>query len=331
MSFANGELLFSLEDNMINALLLIIGIGLMILSIVLAIVKYYKSRPITDSWEGTTRPGKKPKKTVSVILFIAGFLLLITSQSFVIIDSGHTGIKVMLGQVKQQTVQSGFTWKAPIIENIVDMNNQQQDLLLTDEVWSETSERTALYYSNITITYQIDPDKSAWIYTNISNYKDSLITNVLVSSAVKSSSKQLEDSEATNRASIEPLVLETLQASLDDKYGDTVIHITKVSIENADFEEAYNKAISEKQQAQIAYEKQAIENQQAIEKAEAEAEVKLKAAEAEAEANELLEESLSDKVLTKNFIEKWDGELPEYMGSEDLSILIPGKTQASEE
>lgn len=330
MSFANGELLFSLEDNMINVFLLSIGIGLMILSVVLAIVKYYKSRP-TDSWEGTTRPGKKPKKTVSVILFIAGFLLLITSQSFVIIDSGHTGIKVMLGQVKQQTVQSGFAWKAPIIENIVDMNNQQQDLLLTDEVWSETSERTALYYSNITITYQIDPDKSAWIYTNISNYKDSLITNVLVSSAVKSSSKQLEDSEATNRASIEPLVLETLQASLDDKYGDTVIHITKVSIENADFEEAYNKAISEKQQAQIAYEKQAIENQQAIEKAEAEAEVKLKAAEAEAEANELLEESLSDKVLNKNFIEKWDGELPEYMGSEDLSILIPGKTQASEE
>ena len=42
-----------------------------------------------------------------------------------------------------------------------------------DEIWSETNERTAIQYKGITVTYQINPEKSAWIYANISDYEKS--------------------------------------------------------------------------------------------------------------------------------------------------------------
>ena len=79
------------------------------------------------------------------------------------------------------------------------------------------------------------------------------------------------------------------------------------------------------------YEKQQIENKQAIEKAEAdatvkkteaqaEADAKIITAESEAKANQLLEESLTDSVLKQMYIEKWNGELPKV--SSDSSVMI---------
>ena len=43
---------------------------------------------------------------------------------------------------------------------------------------------------------------------------------------------------------MEPLAQETIQKSLDNKYGNGVITINKVIIDNADFEDSYNEAIA---------------------------------------------------------------------------------------
>ncbi len=133
------------------------------------------------------------------------------------------------------------------------------------QIWSETSERTALYYDGITVTYQINPEMSAWIYANVSNYKENLVTQTLVAS-IKTSSKSLTSTDATNRGIVEPLSMQ--KKALDEKYGEDVVIINKVVIANTDFEDSYNKAIAEKQTAQLAYEQQQIENQKKIEAAE---------------------------------------------------------------
>ena len=99
----------------------------------------------------------------------------------------------------------------------------------------------------------------------------------------------------------------------------------KVVINQMDFEESYNQAISEKSVALQQKQKQEIENQTAIAKAEAdkkvaitnaeaEAEATRIAAQAQAEANKLLEESLTDGILKSKFYDKWNGELPDVMG-----------------
>lgn len=124
----------------------------------------------------------------------------------------------------------------------------------------------------------------------------------------------MSDTDATNRAVVEPLTMQNLQKSLDEKYGENVVFVNKVTISNIDFEDSYNTAIAAKQQAQLNAEQQAIENQRAIDKAEADAEVKRKnaqaeadakliTAQAEAEANALLEKSLTSQILQEKYIE----------------------------
>ena len=275
---------------------------------------------------------EKTKKLIIAVAIII-VLALMAVSSFTIIPTGYTGVRTTFGQIDRTTLQNGFNWKIPFIQSIELVNNKQQDIDYNGQVWSETADRTAIYYEGVSVTYQINPQMSAWIYANVSDYRNSLVTTSIVSSAIKASSKSLSDVDATNRGIIEPLVMENLQKSLDEKYEPGTIIINKVVISNVDFDQSYNDAIAEKQRAQIEAQRQAIENERAIEKAEADATVKkteaqaeadalLIRAKAEAEANVILQKSLSDEILRQMYIDKWNGELPKYVGGDSAGVLV---------
>ena len=279
-------------------------------------------------------------KTLHRSLIVVAAVFLVGSLSFSIIPTGSTGVKSTFGQIDAHTLHSGFNWKIPIAQNIAVVNNKQQDVKFDkNKIWSETSKRTAIYYKDITVTYQINPEKSAWIYANVTDYENNMISQAIVSSGIKSASKTLSDTDATNRAKIEPLVLRHIQTAVDEKYGAGVLHINKVVIANADFDESYSKAVAEKQKAQLAAEKQAIENEKNIKAAEAKAKIKKTNAqadadalkiksEAQAEANKKVSSSLNDDVLTKQYIEKWDGKLPNTVAGDSSTVLIPNSEKS---
>lgn len=274
-----------------------------------------------------------PIKLAAII--IAAIVVLATvGSSIAIVPTGYTGVKTTFGQVSPNPVAPGFTFKIPFIQSMEKVNNKQQDLTVDGQIWSETSERATIFYENVIVTYQISSEKSAWLVANVSNYQTDIINSAVVSSAIKTASKELNNIDATNRGKIEPLTQTKLQAILDSKYGENTIFINKVIISNTDFEDSYNDAIAAKQNAQLEYERAAIVNQQAIEKAEADAKVKEKAAEgeanalkiranAEAEANKKISDSLTDKVLANKFYDSWDGKLPTVMG--DSSAILPAE------
>lgn len=282
----------------------------------------------------------KGKKIIGII--IAVLALIVIASGIVVIPTGYTGVRSTFGQIDEKPIGNGIRFKIPFVQTVEKVNNKQQDILFRDQIWSETGQRTAIYYENVTVTYQINPEKSAWIYAHVTNYRDNLVSSGLVSSAIKSASKTLTDMEATNRSIIEPAAMTAIQSALDEKYGQQVVLINKVIIENADFEDSYNLAIANKQKAQLEAEQQAIENQREIDKAvaeaqvirtraEAEAEAKIIEAQAQAEANRLLEESLSDDILKKQYIDKWNGELPQVLGGESPSLLIDMNTESTSE
>ncbi len=169
----------------------------------------------------------------------------------------------------------------------------------------------------------------------MTNYENALVNATSVNSAVKEASRQLDSKEATNRGKIEPLVQTSLQDSLDKKYGQQVVTIDRVVIGDANFEDSYNEAIASRQKAQIEAEQQAIENQKAIDKAEADAKVKTTQAQAEADAavieaqgqadaNKLLNDSITDKTLKQQYLEKWNGELPKVTSGSDVIVGMDG-------
>ena len=313
-----------------NIVLLVIGVVAAILGIII--------RVLTKDTDY-----EKDGKHYAHPMIIGGLILLVFSQSFAIIPTGYTGVRITFGQIDNRTVQNGFNWKIPFVQSINQVNNKQQDISYTGQVWSETAERTVLYYEGITVTYTINPEKSAWIYANVSDYKKNLISDNLVASAIKSSSKELNSTDATNRGIIEPIAQEKIQEALDQKYGSDVVFINKVVIANTDFEESYNQAIADKQTTQLAYEKQQIENKRQIEAAEADAQVKTTQAKAEADAavikaqgeadaNKLLNDSITDKILRQQYYEKWNGQLPNVITGDSSDIIMDiGKTTLGEE
>ena len=269
-----------------------------------------------------------------------GLLLLLLTQAFVVIPTGCTGVKTTFSQIDDTTVQKGWNWKVPFVQQIKLVNNKQQDKVFEDKIWSETQNRTAVYYKDVTVTYQINAEKSAWVYINVNDFEDNLISQPLVASAIKSASKTLTDENATNRSQIEPLAAQMIQKSLDEKYDENVVIINKVIINDADFEDSYNEAIAEAQKAVIEASKQATINEQKIAEAEAEKQAKvIKAegeaeaikikAEAEAEANKKISESLTNNILQRTFYEKWDGVMPKVLGSSssimDVTSLLSGE------
>lgn len=310
-----------------NMLILLLGLLVVTLGIGLKLYACYQEK----------------KCKLFIPLVIIGLILMITSQSFVIIPTGYTGVRTTFGIVSKNTMPNGFNTKAPLVQKIAKVNNKKQDITYTGQIWSESLERTAMFYENITITYQINPEKSAWIYANVANYKDVLMSENLVASAIKSVSKTLPAIDATNRAIVEPKAQEAIQESLNSKYGPDVISVIKVIVENVDFEDSYNTAIADKMNEQLLYEKQQIENKKSIEKAEAEAKAKivtinaeaeakrissqaeadaiLYKAEAQAKANKLIADSWSDAVVQQKFYDKWDGSFPSVVGSTNDMIL----------
>lgn len=301
-----------------NVFLIILGIAGLIAGIILASYSAYQKSEYNTS-------ASKGMKNLTRLCVVLGIIVFVAGFSFKIVPTGYTGVRTTFGQVSEQTVPTGFNWKIPFAQSIKLVNNKQQDTEISAEVWGETSEKTPVFASDIIVTYQVSGEKSAWIYANVSDGSKNLIDQNLVSSSVKSAMVELSVKDVTNRSKIEPMVKDKLAASLNEKYGENTITVLKVVINNMDFEESYNQAIAAKSIAQQTYEKQQIENETAIAKAEADkkvaitnaeakAQATLIAAQAEADANKLLVESLTDAVLKSKFYEKWNGELPTVMG-----------------
>ncbi len=308
---------------------------------------FIKMEEETDRW-GNSKTIKTVRKGRVALCTIAALFLVITLfNSFTIVPTGYTGVRTTFGQIDSNVVSPGFAFKIPYVQSIQKVNNKQQDVSFKSKIWSETSERTVIYFENVTVTYTIGANKSAWIYANVSNYKKALVSDGIVASSIKAASKQFNSTDATNRSLIEPLAQEMLQKSLNEKYGEDVVFINKIVIDNIDFEDSYNQAIAAKQTAQLAYEQQQIENQRSIERAAAEAEVKKTQAQAEAdakmiaaqanadamrieadaeaEANQKITSSLTDEILRKMYYDTWDGVLPSVYGADGTLIEVPAK------
>lgn len=266
---------------------------------------------------------KKFKIIGSIVAIVLILVLAITNIT--IIPTGYTGVKTSFGQVQETEIKSGqLNFTIPFVQSIAKVNNKQQDKKIESQIWGETNDKTPIYAADLTVTYQIQPEKSVWIYTNVTDIKN-LVSDVLVASAVKSAMSELSPQDVTNRTKIEPLVQTKLAESLNQKYGEDVVFVNKVVINNMDFEDAYNTAIQEKSIAQQNAAKQKIENEAAIAKAEAEKQVAITNAEAEAQktaieaeaqanANKMLAESLSDTLIRYQEMQKWNGALPQYVG-----------------
>lgn len=269
---------------------------------------------------------RKVKRSLGILL--AGFVLFTVVDAVAIVPTGYSGVRSTFGQVSEESVQNGANIKIPYIQTITLVNNKQRDVhLAPSQVWGETSEQVQVYAQDAVVSYRLLPEKSAYMYINFANISDP-VDEGLFDSAYKRTTASLDSKSATNRAIVEPAVLKALQQLVDEKYGAETIEITQVVINQMDFEDSYNTAIAERNAAEQDRQKQEIQNEINKEKAEADAEVARTTAQGKAdaekieaqgkaEANSILSNSVTDKTLQQDMLDKWNGALPNVVASDN--------------
>lgn len=258
---------------------------------------------------------------------IAGIVaLFIAANSFTIVPAGNTGVVLTLGEVSGTPLSEGFHLKAPFVQTVEKMSNKIQ---VFEAKATAVSRDLQTVNSDIVVNYRLISDKSPDMYKNVGVEYSTILVSPVVQECMKSATAKYNAEQLiTERESVSTEV----KTALDEKLNSYGIYIEKFNIVNFDFTEEFNNAIEAKQVAEQNLLKTKTEQEQAKVVAKTEAEKKVIAANAEAEAilaqaqaqadaNKLLEESLSDKVIAYEQIQKWNGVMPKVTGN-DSGLLI---------
>lgn len=262
-------------------------------------------------------------KKISAIVIAALLALIVGTNTFTIVDPGHTGVVVTLGKVKEGVLPEGIHAKVPFVQKVVKIDNRICKLEVKTEAFSKDLQSVETV---IAINYRVDAAKSYSIYKNIGADYETVLVVPAVNEVLKAiTSTYTAEESVTNRV----LISDGLVTGLNDKLNDIGLYITDVNIIDFDFSDAFINAIEEKQVAQQKLLKAETEKQTAIKNAQAEAEAMKIKAQGEAEANKVISQSLSDKVIENKKIEKWNGELPKVQGNSNAFVDVGDITSNS--
>lgn len=251
----------------------------------------------------------KPRMIISLL-----WLIIILFGCFSTIKTGEIGIKTRFGKIVGSTTNEGIIFKSPI-EKIEKINIKVQKYENKDALSTSTKDMQIVNNIKVSINYQIDGANVVELYKKVGiNYSDTILEPAIQETIKGVISKYTSEELVTKRSEISLDINNTLNERIKN-YG---INSVSVAINNFDFSEAYNQAIEQKAVA----EQNVLKAQQELEQTKVEAEKKIVEAEATNKANELLKQNVTDEVLMKQFIEKWDGKLPTtYAGNDILKMF----------
>lgn len=236
----------------------------------------------------------------SIAGIIAALILVIGLFGCVrTVRAGEVGIITRFGEVVR-TAGSGLVFKAPFIEGMTTMETRvQKQEVKTDAATKDLQEVNG----SIAVNYSIASENALKIYNDLGeNYAETIISPILHESFKQGVSGYTAEQLMANRTEVKITVQEMLEQRLT-VYGITVV---EVNLTDLNFSAEFNAAIEQKAVMQ----QEAERAKQELEKVKIESEAKVEAARAEAETQRLQQETLTEPMIKKMWVEKWDGHLP---------------------
>lgn len=299
----------------IRILLVIVFLALLCGCIALGVLGFKKSQK-----------GLKITGIIGAVLSLIGFLCI--PFSIYTVDTGEVAVVKFLGQANNVR-QAGTYFDFWVTNTIQKYDVKTQTISINTATYSSDAQTMDI---QMTVQYKIMSDKAIKIAEQYGSL-DALQSRI-ESVAIEKAKATLSSHKAMNiiaeRASMSPLVEDSIKKAIDEKY---FVDIQTVVMTNIDFSDAFEKAVEDKMIAEQQQLKANYENETKIAKAKADAEAKVVQAEAEAKSNDLLEKSLTENILRQMYIEKWDGKLPTTVAGDSTTMLIPGgesTTQSSQ-
>lgn len=258
---------------------------------------------------------------VGVLICLTSFVTKVPANSVGIVYSPFGG-------TKDTTLSEGFHVKTPF-DKVYMFSTEVQSISVTGVT---TQTKDAQYVTSaLDIKYKVDPSNAFVVFKQ---YRElDKLTNTMIAPTTQrvleliTTEYNVFDILGERRGE----VYSKLEAALTTEFEEYGIEFHSVSIVDMDAGAAIEKAVEQEAiakksvetaeqnllKAQTEAKEQSVQAQAKQDAAKIEAETKLIQAEAEKKANDLLNQSLTDQVLQKEWIDKWDGKMPTYYAGSD--------------
>ena len=287
----------------------------------------------TDKWgrEETVDEFKWKMKPRQILALFG--LLICLFGCITKIPANHVGIVYSpFGGTKTETLSEGFNTKNPL-DKIYKISTEVQTKTVSNLT---TQTKDAQYVTSILdIKYKVSASNAYVIFKQYRTL-DRMSENLIV----PTTQRVLEHITTTYNV-IDILgekrneIYAELEMGLAEEFAEYGVEFVSITLNDMDAGEALEAAITAEAvakkevetaeqnllKAETEAKQKSVQAKAEQEAAKIEAETKLIEAEAEKKANELLNQTLTDEILRMEFISKWNGQLPTYMGGEaDLML-----------
>ncbi len=250
---------------------------------------------------------EKKIRTISITVIVLIVVLILAVASITIVPAGNKGVLLNMGAVSGKVLDEGLNFHIPFFQQVEIVDVRMQKYEVNEN--SSASKDLQTITTAIAVNYRIDSSKVNELYKNIGMSYESTVISPAIAECLKAVTAQYTAEELiTKRAEVSDVMKDFLQNKLNDKY----IFVDSFNVTNFEFSQAFNNAIEEKQIA----EQNALKAQYDLTRIETEAQQAIVKAQGEAESMKIKNEQITQNIIMLEFIQKWDGKLPYYMGGD---------------
>jgi prohibitin 2 len=258
----------------------------------------------------------KLKIIAGIVTFIV--IILIMSESAVVVQAGHRGVVLYLGAVENRVLGEGLHFIIPFAEQVIQLEVRTLKFQADASAASNDLQEVATV---IALNYHVDPSKANIIYQQLGeDYSNRIIAPTIQESVKASVAKFNAEQLITQRETAKATIAQAIRNTLSSRD----ILVENVFITDFQFSQAFANQVESKV---VAFQKylteqnnlkaiQVVANQTVV-RAQAQARANVANATGESQAIRLITEQLrqSPQYLQWKAIGRWDGQMPFALGS----------------
>ena len=265
-------------------------------------------------------PTGRPNKLVILAAIVTfAVIIIILSESVVIVQAGHRGVVLYLGAVENRVLGEGVHFVIPFAEQVVQL--EVRTLKYQAEATAASNDLQQVQ-TVIALNYHLNPADVNKVYQQLGpDYADKVIAPTIQESVKASVAKYNAEELITKRAIVKDVIANTIRNSLSAK--DIVVET--IFITDFKFSDAFSSQVEDKV---VAFQKyltelnnlrgiQVVANQTVVQ-AQAQAKANIAKASGESQAIKIITSQLRQdpQYLQWQAINRWNGQLPFSLGGQ---------------
>ena len=266
-------------------------------------------------------------------------LLLTTFTSCAPVRSGYVGVRTTFGKIHDAQLEPGLHFVTPFIDSVTQLETRLKPFVVKA---GAASKDLQIVTTEVSVQHSLNGSMAATSFAKIGDldrFDASIVSPAVLESFKSITAHYTAEELITKRDVVKTQTVAAIQAFIDQTLADKgiagALHVSNVAITDFDFSDGFNASIEAKVKAQ--QEALRAENEKTRRITEAEASARERELAADAESYQIEKVSIqraasiereakalaaSPLLLQLRAIEKWNGQVPQFAGSENMVPFI---------